>query len=131
MPDSLPDKFDPQDAKPLNAITKIGISGIGAVLTTLFIGIASIPTGVVIGVQNVTGALRTWLSAFISGFFEPFVISVRCASTGGVDCNPTYMATIPTKFSVQVFGILGFVAAIVTVGAVAYVVARGVEMWSG
>jgi len=129
----LPNRLNPQNQGALSALVNILIHGVGAIVAAIFIGVASIPAGVAVAAQNLGEAVYTWMSAFIDGFFRPFLASWKCLdpALAGKGCTAPLKGVDQTSAAVQAAGLLGFLLAIVAVGAMLYLVAKGVEIWSG
>lgn len=126
VPDSLPPRFDPRHNGVFGAFLAIVISGIGALIVTPFIGLAGVLAGIAQAVQNLSAAIRTFLVEFIQAFFEPFVVATSCIGAPS-SCEPVIKGTTQAEIWLVGAGILGFVAATVLTGIMAYVVATGVS----
>lgn len=127
LPSELPDRMNPRNAGPLDAIVAIAISGIGAFITTVFIGIASIPAGMTLAITDLIDALRTWLAAFMQSFFLPFSAGLECFQSAGDACLAPVSAIGQSSLAVQAFGVAGFAAAVLVTGATIYIFGKGVS----
>jgi len=115
--------FDPRENGILTALINLVEDGSGAVLMTLFIGLASIPAGFFISAQSLIGALRSFLVAFIDAFMSPLTAAWQCAGDG--PCTVPGGAVGETSLAVQAGGLIGFLLSMLVIGALAYIAAVG------
>ena len=119
-------RFDPKRNGMIGALLALVISAIGAMMTATFIGVASIPTGIVIAVQMIVGGLRTWVVEFVYHFFLPIQIVSSC--TLGGSCESPELTVAAGGPLIQSAGIAGLLVATLGFGAALYGVSTVVNL---
>jgi hypothetical protein len=114
-------EFDPKRAGIIGGFISLVVAGIGSVIVTFGVGLAAIPAGLVIALEGLLNALRTFLVEFVSSFFLPFEVATACAFTAGAVCSSASLPGVSGGLLVQSAGILGLVMATVLTGALMYI----------
>jgi len=123
--------LDPSEVGVISALFNITISGIGAFMAAVLMGVAAIPAGVTLGIQNLITALRSFLVEFVGGFFMPFQVGAQCLNSGGGACSASIPGIQKAQAVAASGGLLGYASAIVMIGLMIYVLGKGVSALVG
>ena len=118
----LPARMDPTKAGIIDAFIALLISGLGVLILTPLMGIATIQQGFTWALTSLIGGLRTFTVSIIEAFFAPFITFVNCNELTN-ECTLAIVGTREANLLVATGGILGFVLSIVVMGAMMYVFA--------